>query len=172
MGIEQATLPNRLELLEALPHTGVGVEIGVSGGWYSGQILQHTRLHALYSVDLWPDAEMFSAAVKYLSTFGDRSRPLRLSSLRAARVFDDRSLDFVYVDADHSYEAVAADIRAYWPKITAGGVLAGHDCQLADVGRAVEEFARRESLLVHLTDCDQVWEGEALKSWWFIKEQP
>lgn len=170
MGLEQPTLPNRLELLHALPHSGIGIELGVSGGWYSGQILQHTRLSLLYSIDPWPVIEHYLAATKNLSAFGDRSRPLKLPSLVAARLFDIGSLDFVYIDGDHAYEAVAADIGAYWPKLRSGGILAGHDYQLSgDVGRAVDEFAQRESLSLHLTDCDEVYQGQTVRSWWFIK---
>ncbi len=36
-------------------------------------------------------------------------------------------LDFVYIDGDHSYEGVLADIDAWWPLIRSGGFLCGHD---------------------------------------------
>lgn len=49
------------------------------------------------------------------------------SSVQAARQFEDESLDFVFIDADHEYNAVKADIAAWWPKIKSGGIIAGHD---------------------------------------------
>jgi hypothetical protein len=48
-------------------------------------------------------------------------------SVDAAREYKQRSVHCVYVDADHSYEGVAADLDAWYPKIRIGGYIAGHD---------------------------------------------
>jgi predicted O-methyltransferase YrrM len=50
-----------------------------------------------------------------------------MSTLAAAHEFARNSLDFVFVDADHSYDAVKADVAAWLPKVKPGGILAGHD---------------------------------------------
>jgi len=60
-------------------------------------------------------------------------------STEASRLYDDASLDFVFIDADHSYEAVMDDLRSWLPKIKPGGVIAGHDYYWDGVGRAVRE---------------------------------
>lgn len=65
--------------------------------------------------------------------------PLQMPSVEAATRFADASADFVFIDGDHSYESVTADIAAWRPKIKSGGVLAGHDLGLPDVERAVRE---------------------------------
>jgi hypothetical protein len=52
---------------------------------------------------------------------------LREFSVEAAKRVPDRSLDFVYVDANHRYEYVVADIAAWLPKIRRGGIISGHD---------------------------------------------
>jgi hypothetical protein len=54
-------------------------------------------------------------------------RPIRAYSLEAARMHEDKSLDFVFIDDDHRFEAVESGIRAWLPKIKKGGVLAGHN---------------------------------------------
>jgi hypothetical protein len=53
--------------------------------------------------------------------------PYRMTSLQAASLFDDKSIDFAFIDASHEYEDVLNDIRAWYPKIKPGGMLAGHD---------------------------------------------
>ena len=45
----------------------------------------------------------------------------------AATLFANASLDFVFIDADHSQASVQADIHAWRPKLRPGGILAGHD---------------------------------------------
>jgi Methyltransferase domain len=69
----------------------------------------------------------------------ERAYVLRMPSARAARVFDDHSVDLVYIDADHGYDAVLADIRAWAPKVRGDGIIAGHDFQESGVSRAVSE---------------------------------
>ena len=50
-----------------------------------------------------------------------------MPSLEAANLIKDKSLDICFIDADHRYAAVKADILAYAPKVKDGGILSGHD---------------------------------------------
>jgi hypothetical protein len=61
---------------------------------------------------------------------------------KAASRFEDNSVDFVFIDADHEYESVKKDISAWYPKVRSGGVIAGHDFHDGGLGvqRAVREF--------------------------------
>ncbi|MGE0406022.1 MAG: class I SAM-dependent methyltransferase [Candidatus Korobacteraceae bacterium] len=43
----------------------------------------------------------------------------------------DKKLDFVFIDADHRYEAIKADWNAWVPKLRTGGIVALHDCKQA-----------------------------------------
>lgn len=67
---------------------------------------------------------------------------LRCRSTQAARMFDDGSLFFVFIDGSHHYEDVKADLEAWEPKIAKGGVFAGHDHtdSFPGVVRAVREM--------------------------------
>jgi len=65
---------------------------------------------------------------------------LKEESVKAASIFKDEVCDFVYIDADHSYEAVKADIEAWLPKVKVGGVLAGDDRTAEGVAQALAEL--------------------------------
>lgn len=84
---------------------------------------------------------------------------IKMDSWDAARYFEDCSLDFVFIDADHTYDCVKADILAYLPKVKVGGIIAGHDYlqiarerEMPDVKTAVDEFYNNgvlKSLTLH-----------------------
>lgn len=70
---------------------------------------------------------------------------LRMPSLQAAKLFEDDSLDFVFIDGSHEYVDVKNDINAWLPKVKMGGILAGHDYwkdtnAWPDVKRAVRDL--------------------------------
>lgn len=60
-------------------------------------------------------------------------------SPECTKAYDNQSLDFVFIDGDHSYEAVAQDIKAWLPKIKLGGILAGHDYAIPGVNKACHD---------------------------------
>jgi predicted O-methyltransferase YrrM len=78
---------------------------------------------------------------------------LRAESLEAAARVKDASLDFVYLDADHRLEAIAADLEAWVPKVRRGGVVAGHDYEdhaatpFNGVGQALKDYTRARGVL-------------------------
>jgi len=70
--------------------------------------------------------EQFQSNV-HRSGLGYMITPHRTSSVEAAKEFPDNTLSAVFIDADHSYEAVKADLEAWYPKVKPGGLIAGHD---------------------------------------------
>jgi len=70
---------------------------------------------------------------------------VQLPSLEAVHVYADKSLDFVFLDNDHSEEHVLSELNAWWPRIKKGGVLAGHDyieSRWPGVVKAVTRFGK------------------------------
>lgn len=63
------------------------------------------------------------------------------NSRTAHRHFAPSSLEFVFIDGDHSYQGIRQDVLNFRPKVKPGGILAGHDYRnSADVKRAVDEL--------------------------------
>jgi predicted O-methyltransferase YrrM len=66
--------------------------------------------------------------------------PIRLSSTDAAKVFN-KKIDFLFIDADHTYDAVYNDIMNWYPKLSKKGVICGDDWHWLNVRAAVVDAA-------------------------------
>lgn len=75
----------------------------------------------------------------------------------------DKTFDVVFIDADHRYDAVINDIKAWEGKVRPGGILCGDDCGnplWPDVKKAVQDyFAEKPN-----TTLDMI--GEPTYFWW------
>lgn len=173
MRLERHTAPRHTSLigwLRRLPMPITGAEIGVFDGHTSENLLRAFPELKLWMIDPWKPfpgqsffsdmtAErfelMFQATTWWTEFARDRRFIMREGSPRATMWFADASLDFAFIDADHVYDAVSADIAAWWPKIRPGGLLTGHDYNVYldatgewGVRRAVDEFAHRHERTV------------------------
>jgi hypothetical protein len=162
-------------VLNALGLNGEGAEIGVQFGHFSAELLAHWRCRRFYAIDPWQEFDhsvyvdrsnrdqaaqdrFFLEAMDRLTAFEARCVVIKTTSAAAAPAFRAGQLDFVYIDAQHHYEAVCEDLALWRPKVRAGGILAGHDYQDGDTGTerfgvrsAVDELARREGRRVIVT---------------------
>ena len=110
-----------------------GVEVGALHGQsarYLAAALRRNLVPSMHArldvVELSDNREILRANLADVAgTIGDIHSPC--FSLQAATMYDAASLDFVFLDADHSYEGVSADIAAWTPKVKRGGIIAGHD---------------------------------------------
>lgn len=122
-----------------------GAELGVSHGRFTAYVCGVIRDATMIAVDLWqempasdavgsetyadrPHEAVYQNFVQHCEThLPGRVKILREDTAQAARHVEDGALDFVFIDADHTYEGCKRDIDAWFPKVRAGGLIAGHD---------------------------------------------
>ena len=166
-------IQHRRNIYQLIPDisNAVCAELGVAEGYFASDILAW-GVAKLYAVDMWETHHEFSgdagnpqnwhnanyeATKKRLAKFGDRAVILRGPTTAMAGLIQEQ-LDFVNVDACHSYACVKADIAAYWPKLKSGGIMAFHDFEAKQYGvkRAVQEFTAHHGLQYYLLPEDKL----------------
>jgi predicted O-methyltransferase YrrM len=71
--------------------------------------------------------EARDAAQCNLQGFEERYMWMLCTSEDAAEAVPDESLDFAFLDGDHTYDAIRNDIEWWLPKVRKGGILLGDD---------------------------------------------
>ena len=136
----------RRRLLKRLPSSTICAEIGVWAGDFSHVILDRSSPTELHLIDPWiymPDREgprygqRLDGGQAFMDDLYERvttrfaSTPAitvhRQTSVEATSAFPNEYFDWIYLDADHSYESTQADIEAWLPKVKRGGFIAGDD---------------------------------------------
>jgi hypothetical protein len=84
-------------------------------------------------------SKLFDVFTENLKSVENYYTPIRLNSIEASKLYQDYSLDFVFIDASHKKEDVIDDINHWLPKLKIGGVLAGDDLPWQSVRDAVKE---------------------------------
>lgn len=127
----KADLDDRLhfgDLLNQKGLLGLAIEVGTLYGIFAKALLASWRGQKLYCVDPYCDIpQALPVARATLAPYGLRCCMLQDYSLQAVKNFPDDSLDFVYIDANHTPPHPFNDLVAWWPKVRPGGLLAGHD---------------------------------------------
>ena len=130
-------------LTELLNELGckTGAEIGTANGQYAKWMFSRIKGLKLYCVDPYLAyrryVEMSDKDGQHIydKMFADAQARLakksvvfiRKTSAEAINDFEDNSLDFVYIDGNHSFEYAVFDIAEWERKVRIGGVVAGHD---------------------------------------------
>jgi hypothetical protein len=153
----------------------VGAEIGVDTGKTCKKLFEMVPGIFLYLVDRWietPEGDSYFMGSKKLAhepqsyfddaynkvkkiAKGKNHKILKMDSVEAAQYVEDDSLDFCFIDGDHSYVGTKRDIKAWLPKVKVGGWICGHDYDnqntLGDVKGAVDEIFGNDIILSHNT---------------------
>ena len=150
-------------IVESVPEGGHIVEVGAWKGASTSYLAveaQHKKLR-IDVVDTWSGSQehkdisdirensLFGTFIDNLRPVINLINPIRTDSISASKMYDEESLDAVFIYADHRYESVKADILAWMPKAKKGGILAGHDYTLTHSGviLAVDELVEAPEII-------------------------
>lgn len=163
----------------------IGVEVGVRDGVNAIELLNGLPIKKLYLVDSFSpyqdgtvryytrlqQEEEYFKLLNNIDDFSDRTIIVRQTSKWARRLFPDKDLDFVYIDANHAYRCVKDDLK-WWDYLKVGGILGGHDYGGpwgADVAKAVDRFVAERQLKVDRITLDTSRNGV---EWGIVKMKP
>lgn len=179
-----------------------GVEVGTLKGEFAKSLLSRWDNGVLYMVDVWrkmdgyvdknnndEESGVIIDCMKNISEFVERAHMMRMPSEVACKLFSDESLDFVYLDANHSYDGFMNDFNNWYPKVRKGGLISGHDYMMIHwyddkflennkdkaiylkdgflgnfgVNTAIDELTKKLDIKINFTP-------ELFSSWYFIKK--
>ena len=139
-------------ILFARAGRNIGAEIGVRKGRFSKKICEANPNLKLFCVDPWyaydrytqeMQDQLYEEAVKNLAPYN--TVIIRKTSMDALNDFEDKSLDFVHIDGNHTFDFVCPDLIFWVKKVKSGGIITLHDyhCGL-DYGvvNAVDAYTR------------------------------
>jgi len=145
------------------------VEIGVYRSSFCKQVLGEVgdKLNCYWLVDPWDINNCTDSSGKGFteSQWEDEyvnacrmmfvyrcAKVLRMTSVKAARLFDHKSVDIVYIDGSHQFDDVVEDINTWKRKIRNGGIICGHDYGAGwqEVKNAVESCFSINKIQIHL----------------------
>ena len=136
----------------------VGAWFGKSTNYLASKIKESGKKINFVSIDTWKGTDdeqlhqtivnSFSGDIFYefidntvLSNNYGNFQLIKDTSKNAANCFSNNSIDFIMIDAGHSYEAVLDDLNIWYKKIKPGGYISGDDFGVFEgVGRAANEF--------------------------------
>jgi hypothetical protein len=144
-------------------------EVGIGYGTHAKYILKNNEIQHLYLIDptkYYPNDgfaedimkqepeipennfnELYNLINEELLPWKDKYTWFRSESLSITNTqIPDSSIDCIFIDGDHSYNAVLNDLQFWWDKVRPGGQLLGDDYWMGDVAKAVNEFAKNNSL--------------------------
>jgi hypothetical protein len=159
---------NVANLLKTINNPSVYVEIGIAMGFHIETILKEFNELKCYGVDPYipydpsdsfnnigkiepslsvqQNFDLFCLSVNDRLSIYDKFNHIRKPSSVAHDMFDDSSIDLIFIDGDHTYDAVKNDCILWWNKLKTGGIMCWDDYYWEGVKKAVDEFCFEKNL--------------------------
>lgn len=180
------SLKGRVKLAEYFNKLGFkkGAEIGVAKGKFSQVLCEKIPGLTLFCIDPWLRYSLNRRSPiqeKQIKAYEEAQQRLkdynvtfiRKFSLQAAQLFENESLDFVFIDGNHDYDFVMEDVINWTRKVRKGGIVSGHDYynfNNSGVIEAVNDYTKYHNIKLNLTEGGRHNPRDDKKpSWWFVK---
>jgi hypothetical protein len=134
-------------IIKYINKESIVVELGSFSGISSELFALHCK--ELHCVDPWSpyweikDVEkMYEAELRFDSMMKNYDNIIKhkMSSENASSIFENSSVDIIYIDSDHSSENVETEIKMWLPKIKKDGYISGHDFNMPTVFNVVTNY--------------------------------
>jgi hypothetical protein len=155
-------------------------EIGVEYGGYTDTYFDEK--HDINLIDMWEtkgndyyfssrEGQVEEGYDKVLKKYGSKPnvKMVKMKSSDASKLYEDEYFDWIYIDADHSYDGVKEDILNWWPKLKKGGLFSGHDFDPSRNDSNYEMYGVRKAVEEIFGDNFNLTKEENYKSWYVFK---
>lgn len=164
---------------------GEFAEIGCAHGGFARTVLSQWKGKKYHMIDPWktqdadvyrerqPSPEDYETQYQECAALAEEDKRvavIREFSIPAAATFKKNQLDVAYIDGNHAYGQVMADMDAWWPKVKIGGIMGGHDFRtktdegwFCEVDSAVKRWAPEHNQIFYVCPCT---------SWFIHKTAP
>jgi len=163
----------------------IGVEVGVQAGKTFKHLIEKSPELILYGVDGWfsdknirleekplegtEPSSNYHSLKKWIDEHrvSHRAFLVRSYTHTCLDMFEDESLDFVFIDADHSYEGVKKDTLNWSKKVKSGGLVSGHDSNYPSIEKFIKEIPNNLQIQRDIGFSDMNYARDNV--WWYYK---
>ncbi len=157
-------------LIERLPKNSYGAEIGVWKGEFAKSLVSSLKPKMLYLIDPWvfineypdrwyggssakqqEDMDLIYSNVDDMFSNNKNVKILKILSEEIPNYIKPDSLDWTYIDGNHSYEFVLKDLNMSFDIVKEGGLITGDDLAPNNgVERAIKDFFKEKGNKISL----------------------
>lgn len=133
-------------------NSGKNIKLDVIDTWRGNDSSEYQEGQWGYHLTI--DNDTYDKFIENMSPVAGHYKAIQMDSVEASKLYEDGSLDFVFIDGAHDYKYVRADIDAWLPKVKSGGYIGGHDYvagQHEEVVRAVDEVFGDDKKVYNVT---------------------
>jgi hypothetical protein len=174
---------SRIDLAKLFCEVGFssGAEIGVKKGQYSEVLCRENKGLKHICVDPWVPYFSIGGTYMNLAEVGSNYRDcqnrlkeynvhyIKNSSEKAVSEVPENSLDFVYIDGDHTYNAANHDVKHWSKRVRTGGIVSGHDYYQSRLGKTTTKVAMVVDSYAEKMGVELFITNDRLSSWFFVK---